>query len=256
MNLKKVLSSGVILGMGVLFSTQLFAECNLNERYKMDTVYSTTNNTASTSIENEYKELFFAMLKNYAGIDANALPADAIFSVTITDRASLIASAEKRMIARKEEYENKQLTKEVYLEMQAEDEAVKKETFDKITCTISLPQKDSDRPIKYTGIYNSETKDLMRLSVPMSSKGEQDLVNETEIKIINKNIEDKYATIIQQFPVGGVKNPICITEQYKEANQKGGIPVLIYTDKDNPHARVTIGLDSTGSLNYVYVWKE
>ena len=96
----------------------------------------------------------------------------------------------------------------------------------------------------------------MILHLPASEEGMKILAYETPVKISVNDFKDKYATLIKKFAIGGIQEPVCITEQYKEANQPDGIPVLIYTDKNDQSKRVTIWLDSAnGNLFRIFVWQ-
>lgn len=144
-----------------------------------------------------------------------------------------------------------------YNETKQDVAATKQQTFDEIICDLSLLQTElSEVQPEYSATLNSETKELMLLDIHDSKEGLDALFNEEPIKFKINDFKDKYANLIKKFKIGGIQNPVCITEQYKDANKPGGIPVQIYTDKDDQSKRVTIGLDCIdGSLFSIFVWE-
>ena len=261
MKLRKIFIGTLILGMGLSSSPQLFATCFTAEKLAPTTLSTVQGAASSVAFaEAEYKELFYKTLKDYLNIDANKLPKDAVFNVTIEDRKSINEENAKALAAQKQSLDKKIISQSDYQIFKEQIEQHKNDTYDRICCTLSsasakgLTDEISDDD-GYTIIFASDTKQVLLLQVPLSAEGLKILADETAAKVSSKDLQNKYANFIKTHKIGGITNPKCITNKVENANKEGDIPVLIYQDQKDTTKKVTIAVDSAnGNINYIYVW--
>lgn len=263
MKLKTLLLGGLILGVGLTSSIQLFASCHISEKYKPDIVYTVKSTAATSSFtfaEDEYKKLFYQVLKDFLGIDQSQLPSDAEFNIIVEDRKSIKESEAKALAAQKQSLKKKIITEADYNTFREQIENHENDTYDRIRCTLiprssELTSDTLTSDNMYAVDFNSETKEVLFVEVPLSTEGFNILAHETPVKISINDLESNCAELIRTHKIGGIQNPKCITNKIPGTNQKGGIPVLIYQDEKDATKKVTIAVDgSTGSINYIYVW--
>ena len=259
MKLKKILIGGLILGMGLTSSIQLFASCHIKEKYKPNVIYTVKNSAATSSItfaESEYKQLFFNTLKDYLNIDTSKLPSDWVLNIKVEDRKTINELDEQSLVAQKAAFEKNIISEADYKAVQAQIEYHKHDIYDRVCCTLLPSNSDEWSDLEgYRIVFNSETQELLYLSIPCSKEGLKVLEDETPTKVSIQDLKNKYADLIKAHKIGGIETPKCITDQIPSTNQAGGIPVLIYQDQNNANKKVTIALDSAnGNLNYIYVW--
>lgn len=252
---KSVVVGALILGMGGVSSAQLFAECNIGEQYKMNTVYTVKNSIKASSLESEYRDKFYSVLKDYLDIDTSKFPTDATFSVAIIDRKTIKEQDAKMLDAERKLYENKQITEDRYRQTLEQVERHKNDTHDEVHCTLALPGDEVEFGDGYRVTFNADTKEVLFAKVTMSMEGNEILADDKAAKISVKDFQEQYANFIKKYRIGGIQNPKCITEQFKGTNEAGNMSVLIYQDQNDENKMVTIGLDgATGKITYIYTW--
>ena len=264
MKLKKMLSCGLILGIGIASSIHLLASCRINEKYKPNTIYTVKNHatatTSATLSESEYKKLFYTALKTYLNVDTNKLPKDAVFHITVEDRKTMNEAFAEALTLYEELFNAKKMSEEEYKRLTAQIDSHKNDTYDTIRCFLSLTSSDTSsydqsNENNYIVTFNSETKEPLFLKAPLSDEGFKILADETPVKISINDLEAKYADLIRTHKIGGIQTPHCITQSISNINKKGDIPVLIYQDQNDANKKVTIAVDSSnGNIDYIYVW--
>ena len=265
MKFTKTLMGALFLGIGISSSMQVLAACptstslistDVTSTISYDTQKTTISSVDST--EKVYQELFYKTFKDYLNMDASMFPSNAVFKVTIEDRKSINEQDAKMLASLKESVQKKYITQADYDATKKQVEYHKNDTYDKITCTLAVPNADgtvneSYSQDNYIITFTSDTKEVIYFQAPLSADGLKLIAEEKAAKVSAKDIEKKYADFIKTHKLGGITNPKCIIN--KVSNKKGDLPVIIYQDQKDANKKVTITIDgATGKLNNIYVW--
>ena len=251
MKLKRGLVSACILGIGVMFSGQVFAATHIDVNYS--TSYELKSSENPSTIEAEYKDLFIKYLKEYAGVDASQIPQDAKWEIKVKDRASIIEQYQNMAQQEKEMLQKDEKLKETHEKTLQELEQAKKDTYDEITCKITYKtnNKKDGGVAAYNARFNADTKGILFLKVPDSDEALDILSNDKKAKVSAEDYKEKYAALVVRDKIGGIEEIKDVTKQYAGSNQS----IIIFEDKNDSNKKVTIYLDaSNGNFSYIFVW--
>lgn len=253
MKLKRGLVSVLMLGIGMMFSGQVFAASNIDVNYSTTINYELKSSENIATIEAEYKDLFIKYLKEYAGVDASQIPQDAKWEIKIKDRASIIKQYEELVKNQEAMLEKDKTLKDMYEETLHNLEQAKKDTYDEITCKITYKtnNKKAGNKAVYNARFNADTKGILFLKVPDSDEALEIEFNDKKAKVSAEDYKEKYAALVVRDKIGGIEEVKDVTKQYADPNQ----PIMIFEDKNDSNKKVTIYLDgSNGNFSYISVW--
>ena len=244
----KCIIGGLLSGLVIISSVQLFGAYNGVKHYKKDRVYSAQNEVKSAEDKKLYQAKCLDILKNYLQIDTSKIAQKVDFSIDLIDREEEVKVNNVDITMAKEALDAKQITKQEYDDRVAAVEQANQKAFDKIRCTLEI--KDASEGIEgtYILLLDDSTKELYSLRAPLSEEATMMMVDGSKTKLSLDSLKEEYMKLVEQNKVAGIEKPVC-----SEVNNEE-IPSFIFIDQKDASKKVEVDLDpATGKLYSLFV---